>query len=196
MYQQAAETPIFLVLTDVRFAVQYRLWRDLCDATYLGPRVADKIIVGLILMRSAGLSHSMQWMHSCTFPTVTAAWTQDFSFHSSSCQPVAQKRESPYLTWQTACEAAAEACVHAACTGILARRTLGPTPSTLQQPSSWSPSCPPSQPAPTLRSWCVPVPCGYDACQHTMPLRDGSVSLKHILWDWHGRASASNQSAV
>ena len=59
--------------------MQYRLWRDLCDPTYLGPRVADKIVVGLILMRSAGLSHSMQWMHSCTFPTVTAAWTQGFS---------------------------------------------------------------------------------------------------------------------
>ncbi len=31
--------------------VQYRLWRDLSDPTYLGPRVADKIVVGLILMR-------------------------------------------------------------------------------------------------------------------------------------------------
>ena len=33
--------------------MQYRLWRDLSDITYLGPRVADKIIVGLILMRWA-----------------------------------------------------------------------------------------------------------------------------------------------
>ena len=31
--------------------MQYRLRRDLSDPTYLGPRVADKIVVGLILMR-------------------------------------------------------------------------------------------------------------------------------------------------
>ena len=36
--------------------VQYRLWRDLSDPTYLGPRVADKIVVGLILMRWGAIS--------------------------------------------------------------------------------------------------------------------------------------------
>ena len=41
------------------FAVQYRLWRDLSDITYLGPRVADKIIVGLILMRWGSGCHSL-----------------------------------------------------------------------------------------------------------------------------------------
>ncbi|CAL5220625.1 g2668 [Coccomyxa viridis] len=45
--RQGTSTPFYF---GVKTILKYRLWRDLSDPTYLGPRVADKIVVGLILM--------------------------------------------------------------------------------------------------------------------------------------------------
>lgn len=59
--------------------MQYRLWRDLSDPTYLGPRVADKIVIGLILMRQASSERFM--MHV----TPRAHHAQHFILPSTFC---------------------------------------------------------------------------------------------------------------